>query len=62
LGGGFAPIGAVLVRNTSSTRLRGSGLFQHGLTYLGHPLACAGALAVQKVVRRENLLSRNRRD
>jgi adenosylmethionine-8-amino-7-oxononanoate aminotransferase len=62
LGGGFAPIGAVLVRNTVIDAFaRGSGLFQHGHTYLGHPLACAGALAVQKVIRRDNLLANVRR-
>jgi len=58
LGGGFAPIGAVLVRDKIFEAFRkGSGLFQHGHTYLGHPLACAGALAVQKVIRRDNLLT-----
>jgi adenosylmethionine-8-amino-7-oxononanoate aminotransferase len=57
LGGGFAPIGAVLVANRIFDALEsGSGMFQHGHTYLGHPLACAGALAVQKVIRRDNLL------
>jgi adenosylmethionine-8-amino-7-oxononanoate aminotransferase len=62
LGGGFAPIGAVLVRNTVIDAFaRGSGLFQHGHTYLGHPLACAGALAVQRVIRRDNLLANVRR-
>ena len=57
LGGGFAPIGAVLVGDRILTAFKaGSGMFQHGHTYLGHPLACAGALAVQKVIRRDNLL------
>ena len=43
LGGGFAPIGAVLVGSkVFDAFARGSGLFQHGHTYLGHPLACAG--------------------
>ncbi|HJZ42658.1 MAG TPA: aminotransferase class III-fold pyridoxal phosphate-dependent enzyme, partial [Hyphomicrobiaceae bacterium] len=40
---------------------KGSGLFQHGHTYLGHPLACAGSLAVQQVIRRDNLLANVRR-
>jgi adenosylmethionine-8-amino-7-oxononanoate aminotransferase len=58
LGGGFAPIGAVLVSEKVFNAFeRGSGAFQHGHTYLGHPLACAGALAVQQVIRRDNLLA-----
>lgn len=62
LGGGFAPIGAVLVADKILRAFEtGSGMFQHGHTYLGHPLACAGALAVQKVIRRDNLLDNVRR-
>ena len=62
LGGGFAPIGAVLVGDKILKAFEaGSGLFQHGHTYLGHPLACAGALAVQNVIRRDNLLDNVRR-
>jgi adenosylmethionine-8-amino-7-oxononanoate aminotransferase len=58
LGGGFAPIGAVLVGEKVFKAFElGSGFFQHGHTYLGHPLACAGALAVQRVIRRDNLLA-----
>jgi adenosylmethionine-8-amino-7-oxononanoate aminotransferase len=57
LGGGFAPIGAVLVQNKVFQSFeRGSGLFQHGHTYIGHPLSCAAALAVQRVIKRDNLL------
>jgi|SRR5262245_19463618 len=51
LGGGYAPIGAVLVRTEIFDALKaGSGLFQHGHTYMGHPLTCAAALAVQQVI------------
>ena len=58
LGGGFAPIGAVLMgEKVFNAFERGTGFFQHGHTYLGHPLACAGALAVQRVIRRDNLLA-----
>jgi adenosylmethionine-8-amino-7-oxononanoate aminotransferase len=36
----------------------GSGFFQHGYTYLGHAAACAGALAVQRVIEKRDLLKR----
>jgi adenosylmethionine-8-amino-7-oxononanoate aminotransferase len=62
LGGGFAPIGAVLVGARVFDALQqGSGLFQHGHTYLAHPLACAAALAVQRTIRRDDLLANVRR-
>jgi adenosylmethionine-8-amino-7-oxononanoate aminotransferase len=35
----------------------GSGFFQHGHTYLGHPVACAAALAVQQVMARDRLVA-----
>lgn len=57
LGGGYAPIGATFVgKHIYDTFAKGSGLFQHGHTYVGHPLACAAALAVQRVIRRDGLL------
>ena len=57
LGGGYAPIGALLVsERVYDAFYRGSGAFQHGHTYIGHPLACAAALAVQRVIRRDHLL------
>jgi len=57
LGGGYAPIGALLVQEKIfATIAEGSGAFQHSHTYMGHPLACAAALAVQQVMRRDNLL------
>jgi adenosylmethionine-8-amino-7-oxononanoate aminotransferase len=62
LGGGYAPIGAVLVgAKVFAAFETGSGLFQHGHTYMGHPLACAAALAVQRVIRRDDLLANVRR-
>jgi len=58
LGGGYQPIGAVLVGERIIAALsRGSGFFQHGHTYIGHPVACAAALAVQKVIERDDLLA-----
>ena len=58
LAGGYQPIGALLVSGRIFEAVRrGSGFFQHGHTYLGHPVACAAALAVQRTVRGENLLA-----
>ena len=58
LGAGYQPIGAVLARGALVERLRGgSGTFLHGHTYIGHPVAAATALAVQKVIERDNLLT-----
>jgi adenosylmethionine-8-amino-7-oxononanoate aminotransferase len=61
LGGGYQPIGAVLAQGSLVDALRqGSGLFQHGHTYLGHAVACAAALAVQRVIQRDGLLAQVR--
>ncbi|CAN5922836.1 aspartate aminotransferase family protein [soil metagenome] len=58
LGGGYEPIGAVLLgQHIHDTFAKGSGFFQHGHTYMGHPLACAAALAVQETIRRDDLLT-----
>jgi adenosylmethionine-8-amino-7-oxononanoate aminotransferase len=58
LGGGYQPIGAVLAHERVIAPLRdGSGMFRHGHTYLGHPTACAAALAVQRVIERDDLLA-----
>lgn len=58
LGGGYQPIGAVLASSRVMDPLKkGSGLFQHGHTYIGHPTAAAAALAVQQVIARDNLLA-----
>jgi adenosylmethionine-8-amino-7-oxononanoate aminotransferase len=57
LGGGYQPIGAMLASATIiDTIRRGSGAFQHGHTYLAHPMACAAALEVQRVIDDERLL------
>ncbi|KYG21177.1 hypothetical protein SE92_13630 [Bradyrhizobium sp. AT1] len=59
LGGGYQPIGAMLASGKIIDTIRaGSGAFQHGHTYLAHPLACAAALAVQEVIREDRLLDR----
>lgn len=58
LGAGYQPIGAVLVAGRICEAIRsGSGFFQHGHTYMGHPMAAAAALAVQETIHREGLLA-----
>ncbi|MEM7522879.1 MAG: aspartate aminotransferase family protein [Pseudomonadota bacterium] len=62
LGAGYQPIGATLVSNRIYDAIRdGSGFFQHGHTYMGHPIACAAALAAQKAVIEDDLLANVRR-
>ena len=63
LGGGYQPIGAMLAhrRDVERPLPAGSGAFQHGHTYLAHPLACAAALAVQQVIADEQLLENVKR-
>jgi adenosylmethionine-8-amino-7-oxononanoate aminotransferase len=58
LGGGYQPIGATLASGRIVDALRaGSGMFMHGHTYIGHPVAAAAALAVQRVIERDDLLA-----
>ena len=59
LGGGYEPIGAVVCTSTVyETLARGSGALKHGQTYNAHPVGCAAALAVQRIVEDEQLLAR----
>ena len=47
LGAGYQPIGATLCSGAIYDAIEaGSGFFQHGHTYIGHPVACAAADAV----------------
>jgi adenosylmethionine-8-amino-7-oxononanoate aminotransferase len=58
LGGGYQPVGAVLLSGQIFDAFsKGSGFFQHGHTYMGHPMAAAASLAVQEVIRRDHLLN-----
>jgi adenosylmethionine-8-amino-7-oxononanoate aminotransferase len=58
LGGGYQPIGAVMLsKRIFEAFANGSGSFQHGHTYMGHPMAAAAALAVQDVIRRDRLIA-----
>ncbi|HUB43843.1 MAG TPA: aspartate aminotransferase family protein [Acetobacteraceae bacterium] len=58
LGGGYQPIGGVLIgRRIVDAINAGSGGFMHGHTYQAHPVACAAALEVQHIIRDDNLLA-----
>ena len=57
LGGGYQPIGGILIADRIVQALAsGTGGFLHGQTYQAHPVACAAALAVQRVIREDGLL------
>ncbi|MDE0811317.1 MAG: aspartate aminotransferase family protein [Alphaproteobacteria bacterium] len=59
LGAGYQPIGAMLCTNSVyQTIADGTGFFQHGHTYLGHPVACAAGRAVVSAVLNRGLLDR----
>jgi adenosylmethionine-8-amino-7-oxononanoate aminotransferase len=61
LGGGYQPLGAILVsRPVVAALTAGSGVFAHGHTYQAHPVACAGALEVQRIIKEEQLTERAR--
>ena len=58
LGAGYQPIGAVVVgAHIFEAFKEGSGFFQHGHTYMAHPLACAASLAVIKAIEERDLLT-----
>ena len=59
LGSGYAPIASVVISKRVVDALRdGTGIFNHGHTYQAHPLSCATALSVQKIIKREGLVER----
>ena len=57
LGGGYQPIGGLLLSDKIYQAFaQGSGLFQHGHTYLGHPIAAAAADKVVEIMARPGLM------
>ena len=59
LAAGYQPIGTVLCsQRVYEVFDSGSGAFINGHTYSAHAIACAAALAVQRVIREEGLLPR----
>lgn len=58
LGGGYSPIGALLVnRRVGDVLNGGSNKFSPGQTYHSHALACAAALSVQEVIKEQSLVA-----
>ncbi|MBM7774554.1 putrescine aminotransferase [Actinokineospora baliensis] len=56
---GYAPLGAVLIRDDIGEAVAGEGAyFFHGHTYSAHPTACAVALANLDLIEQDGLLGR----
>lgn len=59
LGAGYQPIGAMLCSAKIYQAIeQGSGFFQHGHTYIGHPVATAASLAVFNAILDRDLIQR----
>ena len=57
LGGGYQPVGATLLSGRIFDAFRdGSGMFQHGHTYIGHPIAAAAADKVVEIMTRPGMM------
>jgi adenosylmethionine-8-amino-7-oxononanoate aminotransferase len=57
LGGGFIPLSGVLTtQKVFEAIANGSGTLVHGHTFQAHPTACAAAIEVQRIVKRDSLL------
>ncbi|KAH7115467.1 pyridoxal phosphate-dependent transferase [Dactylonectria estremocensis] len=58
LGAGFVPVSGVLANQRVVDALqRGTGVFSHAQTFQGHPISCAAALEVQRIIQADNLLA-----
>lgn len=61
LGAGYQPIGAMLCSSgVYDTIAGGTGFFQHGHTYIGHPVAAAAGLAVVRELLDRGLVAQAR--
>jgi adenosylmethionine-8-amino-7-oxononanoate aminotransferase len=59
LAAGFLPISAMLIGPKVADAFKegpSNGAFHHGHTFQNHPVSCAAALAVQNIIRDDNLL------
>ncbi len=60
LGAGYQPIGAMMCTARIYAAIEsGSGFFQHGHTYIGHPIACAAANVVLEKLTHGGLTARS---
>lgn len=61
LGAGYQPIGAMLCSaGIYDSIAQGTGFFQHGHTYVGHPVAAAAGLAVLQEILEQDLIAQVR--
>ena len=54
---GYIPLGATLFSERIFRSITEDGVFAHGFTYSGHPVACAAGLKNIEIIERENLCS-----
>ncbi|AOK59595.1 aminotransferase [Burkholderia ubonensis] len=59
---GYVPMGAVALHDRVAQALIEHGEFNHGMTYSGHPVAAAVAVANLKLLRDEGIVARVKRD
>lgn len=62
LGGGFVPLSGVLLQQKIFDGIAGgTQVLAHGHTFQAHPTACAAALAVQQIIKRDGILDNVRK-
>jgi putrescine aminotransferase len=60
---GYIPLGGVMVGDKiANALLAHDGEFTHGLTYSGHPVACAAGLETVRILRESNIIETAARD
>jgi len=60
---GYAPMGAMIARDfLMEPFLKKDKLFNHGITFAGHPVACAAAMANLDIFEKEDVLGNVRRN
>ena len=59
IAGGYVPLGATVIHEKIHDAItRGSGKFVHGVTFSGHPVACAAGIAVLDYMKKNDLVNR----